>query len=479
MSSAMRHLQTHITEIMANREMTEETREAPHPSLTSSHLFAAANTNDRFGLLEDDSLPASNLTIAIHPIFGFFNRNESMKQMLRLASHLIAHDSVLTFFVPLLYGRTLVSTEIGRYKSFLSDPLITASETKRKRLIKGVRQALRDLAHTIKFSYADPVGTVYARTLVGAILPYDTEICCSAFQQQRGVRIEIADRIKLFYRDQYEASSKCAQFRQDFHLAVTLVHEIVHAVGVMRRGNLDEPYVRADYFETEWGYAWENFMFGCVINPHSGKAPALNCLMRKVWADSKVAMKAGGKQYSDVSMSYIAQWFREKTWDVIAKNGPSAIPLPVAHFRIQQCRFGKVSSWRLATTSAEVKRDIEVSRENRMHSGTKIDDRGCLEPIPSHIHVELTTMEELQRQNVKPMLRVPRSHQNNYASCIQSLSTSRVPPAMVTIRRDEPFVMIDKVSSDALGTSRKRPAEVEIEVVRATKIAKVDHCTRP
>ncbi|KAF3036671.1 hypothetical protein E8E12_003560 [Didymella heteroderae] len=90
--------------------------------------------------------------------------------------------------------------------------------------------------------------------------------------------------------------------------------------GVMRRGDLIEPHYRLDFPETEWGYAWENFMFGCIINPQ----------------DKNVAAnRNGGKEYSDVPVSWIAQWFRTETWDVVQKDGPTAIAPPTAHFKIQ------------------------------------------------------------------------------------------------------------------------------------------------
>lgn len=442
---------------MANRPMPEETREVREKNPTQGKLIAAANKNDRFKLLEDDSVPASNLTIDIHPIFAWFDCNGPMEQMLRLASHLIAHDSVLTFFVPLLHGRTLISTDNGKYKSFLSDPFITASETKRKRLLESVRQALRDLAQTCEFSYGKPEGKIYARTLLGRHLPYDTPIYCSEFQRKRGVRIEIADRIQKFYQDKngYRASSRCSQFRQDFHFAVTIVHEIIHAVGVQRRGDLDEPFIRADYFETEWGFAWENFMFGSIMNPQPGNAPAVDPLTRKTWAKSSVAEGAGGKQYSDVPMSYVAQWFREKTWDVIAEKGPTGIPLPVAHFTVQQCR--RFGSWRLATYSSEAKRDVENFYKTWAYPPSRIDERGNLVSRRPMLHVELTSIEELQRQNVKSMLRVPRSHRSNYVSYIEGSSVSKSP-----------------IVPNSLGASRKRPAESEVTIVRATKIVKVE-----
>jgi hypothetical protein len=48
-------------------------------------------------------------------------------------------------------------------------------------------------------------------------------------------------------------------------------------------------------------------MFGNVINPQDRTRAGTHLLMRKIRADRNKADEAGGKGYTDVPMSYIAQ----------------------------------------------------------------------------------------------------------------------------------------------------------------------------
>ncbi|USP80648.1 uncharacterized protein yc1106_07922 [Curvularia clavata] len=256
-------------------------------------IIAACNKNDRFKLLEDDSVLPGNLNNPIHPIFTRLDCRGPMQQALRLASHFLAHDTLLSFFVPLLYGREVTGVIDGTFKTYLSNPLNGTSTEKHQAYLSG-----------------------------------------------------------------YAAASHCAQFRHDFIFATTIVHEIVHAVGVVRRGNLDEPFVRADCPESEWGYSWENFMFGCIINLQDKPGLGTHLLVRRAWADADLVDEAGGKEYSDVPMSYIAQWFRNETWDIVCEQGPTAIAPPVAHFKIQSSK--KFEAWVVQSDQLQMKKDLKL-----------------------------------------------------------------------------------------------------------------------
>jgi hypothetical protein len=329
-----------------------------------------------------------------------------MKQMLQLASQFLTHESTLIFFVPLLYGRELKKEYGKTTRVYLSGPLASTNAT-REQLIKGVRRALYCLAHSIKFRFMKPEKRVYARTLTKAARPIHTSTCTTLFQGKLTAVIEIADRLMHFYQrdDGYAASSRCAQFRHDFIFASTLVHEIVHAVGVMRRGNLIEPCIRINDPDPEWGYAWEHFIFGCIINPQDRTQPGTNLFMRKVWADPNVAEDAGGKEYSDVPMSYIAQWFRQETWDVIARQGPTAIAAPVTHFKIQSSR--KYGAWIVSTDCINIKPDIVALYQKWKLRSRKLDADGRPTTPASKILWRFQTSEALQRANVPTPVRIP------------------------------------------------------------------------
>ncbi|KAH6642389.1 hypothetical protein C7974DRAFT_303400 [Boeremia exigua] len=313
---------------------TKRADAASGPGINS--LINAANKNDRFKLLEDDAVLSANLTNAIHPIFHQLKGNCHLRLALQLASHFILHDRLLEFFVPLLYGRQL--HDLRSMKKYLFDPLTHASQPRQAQLLLGVRQALQCLADHLDVSFVAPSERrVYARTIIDEATPALTSICCLKFQGKVSPKIEVSDKFLQFYEDPdgYVKASRCAQYRHDFLLATTLVHEVVHAVGVMRRGDILEPHYRPDYPETEWGYAWENFMFGSIINPQDKNRSGTHLLMRRIWANADTENDKGGKEYCDVSMSWIGQWFRSETWSIIAENGPTAIAPPITHLKIQ------------------------------------------------------------------------------------------------------------------------------------------------
>jgi hypothetical protein len=379
-------------------------------------LIAACNKNDRFKLLEDDSVLPGNLDNLVHPTFRSFDSDGPMRQMLQLASHFISHDTLLAFFVPLLYGRELTSMVGHVSKTFLSDPLAGVSEEKRGQYLAGVREALHCIGHSVSFHFRPPAKRVFARTMRDAAKPNHATSCCPAFQRQYSCKIELADCFRDYYvTGEYQTASRCAQFRHDFLFATTLVHEMVHAVGVLRRGNLKEPHIRADCPETEWGYGWEHFMFGCVVNPQDKAKPGTHILMRKVWADQTLADKAGGKEYCDVPMSYVAQWFRKETWCVIAERGPAAIAAPTTHFKIQSSN--QYEAWIVTSDSPGIKRDLETlhsqwmrhTRRSSSQSGSSSLQVARLRSLK--ILWKLVTTAQLQRDNVPVPLRPPPKSQ--------------------------------------------------------------------
>lgn len=444
-------------------------RVAPETGSGINGLIAACNSNDRFKLLEDESVLEGNLNNSIHPLFGWFESKGPMKQMLQLASQFISHDSLLVFFVPLLYGRELIGTIGCTSKTYLSDPIANVSEEKRIRYLAGVREALHCLGHSVAYCFHAPAKRVYARTIRSEEKPAHVSTCCAAFQRRYSCKIEIAEYFHNYYRSgEYAAASRCAQFRHDFLLAATLIHEIVHAIGVLRRGNLNEPHIRADFPETEWGYGWEHFMFGNVIDPQDRTRSGTHLLMRKVWADQKLAEKAGGKEYCDVPMSYIAQWFRRETWDIIAERGPTAILPPTTHFKIQSSN--REGAWVVSSDCADIKQDLK-----KLHQQWKLDvHSSASEPAPlprgrtesSKIFWKLMTTEKLQKNNVPTPMRV--SQRPRYCLAHGKRSIRQLGPKKIT-----PEQVSDDVcrwtSPSYHCTSEKRPADVLNECGRANK----------
>jgi len=418
-------------------------------------VINAANTNDRFKLLEDDTVFPANLKNPIHPLFYQLAGDRQLKLALRLASHFLLHDRTVEFFVPLLYGREM--QDIRTTKSFLCDPLVYASKAKAAQHLAAVRQALQCLAKHVVISFVHPgQKQIYACTQAVDMAPSLTSRCCKVFQRRRSPTISMSDNFLQFYKDPhgYAQASRCAQFRHDFLFATTLVHEVVHAVGVMRRGNLVEPHYRIEHPETEWGYAWENFMFGSILNPQKRDSPGTYLLMRKVWADAKVAAENGGKEYCDVSMSWIAQWFRTETWNIVAERGPTAIALPTTHFKMRTDH--KLGAWVVSSEDLAVRKDMEElnARWRRSKGAQDI------------IHWERRTAAELQTSNVPAPLRIRVALKpsailksvlppDSRAGIKQPPSICGMPPPMTT-----PLVAAYR-SSSTCAVKRKRQVQID------------------
>ncbi|KAF2271928.1 uncharacterized protein EI97DRAFT_348652, partial [Westerdykella ornata] len=305
-------------------------------------LVSTANRNDRFHLLNDPSIPKPDIDTAIHPIFrasNFANASpriyRNLQQALRLASTFLKYDSVLEWFVAPLMGLPLV--DLHSRKTYLSDPLAYTTKAERRKLIGRVRRALQCLSHSVQFQFLTNSDVkFYARTTFREARPVHKATCTQHFRSPRSVLIELRKQYYDFLHNHYESSDPCEVLRHDFCLGVALVHEICHAVGVMRRNNLSEPCIRLDHLDQpEFGYAWENFMFGGIINPFDQVSSTVSFLMRKVWSDDKTAYAAGGKEWSTVPMSYIAQWFQKRTWEIVALRGPTAIPPPIVRVKLR------------------------------------------------------------------------------------------------------------------------------------------------
>jgi hypothetical protein len=284
----------------------------------------------------------------------------------------------------------------------------------------------------------------------------------------------MTDRFNEYYHSAngYAAASRCAQFRHDFLFATTLVHEIVHAFGVLRRGNLVEPFYRLDCPETEWGYAWEHFMFGNIINPQDRSKAGTNILMRKVWSASKAAEAAGGKEYCDVPMSYIAQWFRNDTWDVVEKSGPSGVPAPATHFKIQVSQ--RHAAWVVTSDCAVVREDVQALHREWVRSAAqhKADHALSDGRVPSHkVLWRFVSTDELQKSNVVPPIREPKRIQDcispsDMMPSIEEIAPVRVPFIPFT---DPPREMVAACRASTPSNARKRRAEREEDEGRARK----------
>ena len=465
---------------MTEHAPLQQKRFAPETSAGINGLIAACNRNDRFKLLDDDSVLPGNLDNSVHPAFHWFDSEGPMRQMLQLASHFISHDTLLTFFIPLLYGRELTVAVGHAHKNHLSDPLAKASKGKCGQYLAGVREALHCIGHSVSFQFQPPAKRVYARTMRDTAKPSHATSCCPAFQRQYSCRIELAECFRDYYSTgEYQTASRCAQFRHDFLFATTLVHEIVHAIGVLRRGNLNEPHIQIDCPETEWGYGWEHFMFGSIMNPQDKTKPGTHILMRKIWADQTLADNAGGKEYCDVPMSYIAQWFRRKTWSVVAEQGPTAIAAPAIHFKIQSSN--QYGAWIVASDHPEIKKDLETLHSQWKRHARRLDSHSVSAPPQAarlrypKILWKPVNKTQLQVDNVPVPRRRPSRLQpsSTYVqSLTQTVPVCSKPTKTLLETKSESLKACHSTISSSFCMSRKRRIDLRQECGRVNKAIK-------
>ncbi len=397
---------------MTRTESCEETRTASDTSYGINSVIAACNKNDRFKLLEDNSVLPANLENPIHPIFEKLNHNPLLKQMLQLASQFLSHDSILIFFVPLIYGHEVTFKDKKYPKTHLSDPVKTADERMRKWYIRRVRQMLHCLAHSTNIEFAKLKRKVYARTLVNKVPPPCDLSCPTIFQKECSARIEINESWIKYYEDgRYSKASGCAQFRHDFLFAITILHEIVHAVGVMYRGNLIEPFIRRDYPENEWGTAFETWLFGRIINPKDQRQPGTDLLMQKYWAEHAMHEYCGGKEHADVPMAWVAQWFQQETWAKVSEEGPLSIPPPETHFKIRKSNATR--SWVISSSYPALVGDLlELAAQWTSDLGSHVLSEREKRVIKG-LAWSPTYHSDLQKARVAVPLRLPQLKQDH------------------------------------------------------------------
>ncbi|KAF7679400.1 hypothetical protein GT037_003148 [Alternaria burnsii] len=435
---------------MTEHAPLQQKRFAPETSAGINGLIAACNRNDRFKLLDDDSVLPGNLDNSVHPAFHWFDGEGPMRQMLQLASHFISHDTLLTFFIPLLYGRELTVAVGHAHKNYLSDPLAKASKAKRGQYLAGVREALHCIGHSVSFQFQPPAKRVYARTMRDTAKPSHATSCCPAFQRQYSCRIELAECFREYY-----------------------------STGVLRRGNLNEPHIQIDCPETEWGYGWEHFMFGSIMNPQDKTKPGTHLLMRKIWAEQTLADNSGGKEYCDVPMSYIAQWFRRKTWSVVAEQGPTAVAVPPIHFKIQSSN--QYGAWIVASYHPEIKKDLETLHSQWKRHARRLNSHSVSAPPQAarlrcpKILWRPVNKTQLQVDNVPVPRRQPSKLQPS-STCVQSL-TQTVPvcskPTKTLLEtKSESLKACHLTLPSSFCMSRKRLIDLRQECGRVKKASK-------
>ena len=122
--------------------------------------------------------------------------------------------------------------------------------------------------------------------------------------------------------------------RACFNLAITLTHELAHAVWYFTRslqyrkvlpGNI-EPRMTKNFPSCpdgwELGFQWTQSVLGVIPWPSTGESIGLK---RLLWLPLSLVACDDDKLFS---MGYIDQWFRKETWEAIKQKGRKGVPEP-------------------------------------------------------------------------------------------------------------------------------------------------------
>ncbi|KAF9732241.1 hypothetical protein PMIN06_011335 [Paraphaeosphaeria minitans] len=350
------------------RTITDPSSSGPD---AADRVFTILNRGDRFRLAEDSTVEAGNLDNDIHPIFHdakFLGESKHLGQALRLASLYITTPTLLQFYLPLAFGDHV--TIDGRFHRVLDRP----DNSDREHEIQTVESFLMCMSHTSKWEWVD-FETVkkWGSTQLyfdKSLKDRHTEQCPTVeydgathfHNEDRSSLIKLNRGILDFYLDEetgYVTRSRCEQFRHDFQLALVLGHEIAHAFGAMCHGHLSEPYLSEDHPSNELGFAWENFIFGALIDPVDRDPRGNYIHVHKTWQSRDVRQKYKGTEQTAVPAAWTAQWFRRETWDAIAIHGHHAVNLPDPTLKVYFSAWGR---YIVFTNNEDAWADLESAR---------------------------------------------------------------------------------------------------------------------
>ncbi|KAF2443364.1 hypothetical protein P171DRAFT_444798 [Karstenula rhodostoma CBS 690.94] len=332
-------------------------------------LFAVLNRGDRFNLADDPTVKAGNLENDIHPVFHhshFLGRSKHLKQALQLASLYLTTPSLLDFYLPLTFG-SFHQVDKRMYRTY-----VRVEEISRELELQCMQGLMRCLSHSLTWEWKDfKAGKKWGSTRYYEDHVTDHTDECPVyaddktkhfFKTNTGCKITLNQSLLDYYLDEdtgYVTRSRCEQFRHDFQLALTLGHEIAHAYGAMSQENLREPWLAQDHPKNEQGYAWENFVFGSLIDPVDQNPSGNYIHAHKTWQSRDTRNKYRGCEWTAVPVAWTAQWFRTETWEEIEVYGHRAVALPDPTLKIY---FSLLNLYVVFTDDDGARKDLEWAR---------------------------------------------------------------------------------------------------------------------
>ena len=229
----------------------------------------------KLGFLEDQNAEPNDMTHPIHPIMDIpnwrqpFTRHDRklIEPVLRLASALLNCPASVSFFDAVQFGhRTfLPALSLINYKTLTA---LDGPTRYSVGLHDDLDQRLLDLLPHVEFLWGDDTDELWEFEKMPYAYTDETKVEIN--HGGRGSKITVNDNFLKDLRelDSLDASPKTINqtLRLQFLMAVTLCHELVHAMNtsILWDEDTPEPYFRNQALN-ELGLAWEEEVFGGAI----------------------------------------------------------------------------------------------------------------------------------------------------------------------------------------------------------------------
>lgn len=202
----------------------------------------------------------NDLTHPIHPIFDFdlWHRpgsREFLEPVLRLASVLLESPASQRF----IYSRLYTDHYRKKRKPFTAQCRFRRSQAPDDAIERGFQEATLYVAKRLRYEWREFPEKAYART-VTVTGPKNTSIVSCV------VEVKISHFRRILHKP-VGPGDRSEIARHRFNLAVTLCHEVAHALDTLAPSQCGHGYLKVNhYFEdekkSELGFAWEAEVFG-------------------------------------------------------------------------------------------------------------------------------------------------------------------------------------------------------------------------
>ncbi|KAK8257213.1 hypothetical protein IWZ00DRAFT_558401 [Phyllosticta capitalensis] len=132
---------------------------------------------------------------------------------------------------------------------------------------------------------------------------------------KRAPQVLIHEGFKEFAENLYDEASLEDQLQFSFLFAASIVHELTHCFGGMRRGHTNEEFLHENEPSHEHGFSWEQAVFGGLIMSSNRKLDPTGPLVWHTWADHENRGVSNGYRRMLVPINWIAGWFRTEFWN--------------------------------------------------------------------------------------------------------------------------------------------------------------------